>query len=150
MTQQTGCVLWGFDPRIMYILAAYHGAAFMQLTGVNSYLRPLDIEKPVIIERLKTEGLHGENGMALVVAGGLGAHNIGRNIETLGAEGRMFLAGTSVYSHPNGAHAGVRAAILAYRAYQEERIIRRPELVEYGRSLGLEGAPLVEASRESV
>jgi ribulose 1,5-bisphosphate carboxylase large subunit-like protein len=76
---------------------------------VGSYIRPADIEKGPIIERLRKEGLEGNKGMTLVIAGGLGPDNIGYNIKKLGAEGRMFLGGTSVFHHPGGVKAGVQA-----------------------------------------
>ena len=116
----TGSASWGIDPRVMYLFSAYFGAAFMQLTAINGYLRPDDTEKTVILRRLQEENLEGNNGMTLVIAGGIGPGNIGFNMKVLGTEGRMFLAGTSVYSHPDGPGAGVKAIILAYRAYREK------------------------------
>jgi ribulose 1,5-bisphosphate carboxylase large subunit-like protein len=69
--------------------------------------------------------------MTLVVAGGLGPRNIGRNLLALGSSGRMFLAGTSVYSHPAGPGSGVRALRAAWRAYREQGITEERELREY-------------------
>lgn len=99
----------GEDPRTVYFLAALAGAAFMQLSGIGSYIRPTDVEKKPIIEKLKAEGLEGDRGMTLVIAGGLSPENIGRNIKILGSRGRMFLAGTSVFHHPGGIKAGIEA-----------------------------------------
>ncbi|MBL7170717.1 MAG: hypothetical protein ISS46_01840 [Candidatus Omnitrophica bacterium] len=99
----------GEDPRTVYFLAALSGAAFMQLPGIGSYIRPTDAEKKPILDKLKREGLEGDRGMTLVIAGGLSPENIGRNIKILGSQGRMFLAGTSVFHHPGGIKAGIEA-----------------------------------------
>ncbi|MDO8685816.1 MAG: RuBisCO large subunit C-terminal-like domain-containing protein [Clostridiales bacterium] len=141
----TGSLNWGIDASIMYRFAAYFGAAFMQLTAVNGYLKPDDVEKTNILEKLRREGLEGRNGMTLVIAGGISAKNIGENIRALGMEGRMFLAGTSVYSHPDGPSAGVKAILLAYRAYCEKGFSKVNELMDFGMSLGQEGKPLVNS-----
>ncbi len=141
----TGCPTWGIDPAVMYLFSAYFGAAFMQLTAMKGYLKPEDSEKPAILKQLAAEGLQGNNGMTLVIAGGIGAGNIGFNMKVLGTEGRMFLAGTSVYSHPDGVTSGVKAIILAHRAYQEEGLTEVKNLVKFGRALGKEGEPLVNA-----
>lgn len=141
----TGSLNWGIDASVMYSYAAYFGAAFMQLTAVNGYLKPDDTEKTYILEKLKRDGLEGLDGMTLVIAGGISAKNIGENIKALGMEGRMFLAGTSVYSHPDGPSAGVKAILLAYRAYYEKGFTLVNELMDFGMSLGQEGKPLVNA-----
>lgn len=143
----TGALNWGIDPSIMYRFAAYYGAAFMQLTATKGYLKPDDTEKSFILKRLKEEGLQGKNGMTLVIAGGLGPGNIGMNMKSFGIEGKMFLAGTSVYSHPGGPSDGVKAIIQAYRAYCEEGITEVDGLVEYGHSIGVDGKPLIDALR---
>jgi len=117
----------------------------MQLPAVNGYIKPDDVEKEAILKRLREERLEGNEGMTLVIAGGIGAGNIGFNMKILGTEGRMFLAGTSVYSHPDGVAAGVKAIILAYRAYREKGITEVEDLKDYGRRLGKEGEPLVNA-----
>ena len=135
---------FGEDPRVVYLLAALEGVAFMQLPAIRGYIRPTDVEKGAIIRRLREEGLEGNNGMTLVIAGGLGAHNIGYNIKTLGAEGKMFLAGTSVYHHPDGIKAGIDAIKLAVEAAHHD-IVEVPELKKYARSLGEKGYPLLRA-----
>jgi ribulose-bisphosphate carboxylase large chain len=145
MNMLTGASNWGFASSIMYRFAAWYGAAFMQLTTVAGYLRPFDSEKPDILNSLGTEKLIGDNGMTLAIAGGLGASNIGANMKVFGTEGLMFLAGTSVYSHPDGASSGVKAIILAHKAYREQGIIKTNELIEFGKSLDAEGVPLVNA-----
>jgi ribulose 1,5-bisphosphate carboxylase large subunit-like protein len=145
MNMFTGSFNWGFSPTIMYQLAASYGAAFMQLTATDGYLRPFDIEKPDILKCLREEKLIGKNGMTLAIAGGLGPTNIGANMKIFGTEGLMFLAGTSVYSHPDGASAGVKSIILAHRAYQENGITDVNGLIDFGKSLGKEGEPLVHA-----
>src|SRR5271157_3372925 len=48
MNVSTGCVTWGFDPRVAYLLAGLYGAAFMQLTTMGGYLKPDDVEKSSI------------------------------------------------------------------------------------------------------
>jgi ribulose 1,5-bisphosphate carboxylase large subunit-like protein len=63
----------------------------------------------------------------------------------LGKAGRMFLAGTSVYSHPDGPSSGVRAIIAAYRAFSEEGVADLPGLKRYAASKGKEGKPLARA-----
>ncbi len=141
----TGCPAWGFDPAVMYLFSAYFGAAFMQLTAMKGYLKPDDSEKPTILKRLAAEGLEGSNGMTLVIAGGIGAGNIGFNMKVLGTEGRMFLAGTSVYSHPDGVASGVKAIILAHRAYREKGLTDKNNLIKFGKFLGRKGEPLVNA-----
>ncbi|MDO8686143.1 MAG: RuBisCO large subunit C-terminal-like domain-containing protein, partial [Clostridiales bacterium] len=141
----TGALNWGIDTSVMYKFAANFGAAFMQLTAVKGYLKPDDTEKGYIMEKLKNEKLEGQNGMTLVIAGGIGAKNIGANIKALGIEGRMFLAGTTVYSHPDGPSSGVKAIIQAYRAYVENGITGTDELAKYAESLGEEGKPLANA-----
>ena len=144
----TGCPFWGIDPSLMYLFAAYFGAAFMQLGAAGGYLRPDDEEKKAILKRLSDEGLQGNNGMTLVIAGGIGPANIGFNMKRLGTEGRMYLAGTSVYSHPDGVAAGVKALILAHRAYSEKGVTDTRSLINFGKSMGAEGEPLVNALRK--
>ena len=117
----------------------------MQLTAMKGYLKPDDEEKKIILRRLTEENLQGNNGMTLVIAGGIGAGNIGFNMKTLGTEGRMFLAGTSVYSHPDGVPSGVKAIILAHRAYREKGLTETKDLIKFGKSLGKEGKSLVNA-----
>jgi len=132
----------GEDPKLVYLLAALEGAAFMQLPALRGYIRPSDIEKEFIIKRLQEEGLEGNEGMTLVIAGGLGANNIGYNIKVLGAEGKMFLAGTSVYHHPGGIKAGIDAIKLAVEAAYKG-IIEVPDLKKYAKSLNKKGYPLL-------
>ena len=134
----------GDDPRVVYLLAALSGAAFMQLTGVGSYLRPTDVEKRPIIERLRKEGLEGNNGMTLTIAGGLGPKNIGYNIKVLGSEGRMFLAGTSVFHHPDGIKAGVDALKIAVEA-SHRGIVEKNKLKRYAESISETGYSLLRA-----
>ena len=141
----TGCPYWGIDPSLMYLFAAYFGAAFMQLGAAGGYLRPDDDEKKAVMKRLSDEGLQGNNGMTLVIAGGIGPANIGCNMKKLGTEGRMYLAGTSVYSHPDGVAAGVKALILAHRAYSEKGVTDIRSLINFGKIMDSEGEPLVNA-----
>ena len=82
--------------------------------------------------------------MTLVITRGLGAHNIGYNIKLLGAEGKMFLAGTSVYHHPEGIKAGIDAIKLAVEA-ADKGIIEVPELKGYAESLGEKGHSLLRS-----
>lgn len=145
MNVSSGCPAWGIDARVMYVLSALSGAAFMQLTAVGGYLRPVDEEKPLILAALRRYGLEGPDGMTLAIAGGMGPKVIGANIAALGEEGRMFLAGTSVYGHPDGPAAGVKALMLAHRAYRQERIVDEAGLRRFAASLGAEGAPLARA-----
>jgi len=135
---------FGEDARIVYLLAALAGVAFMQLPALRGYIRPTDVEKKPIIKRLREGKLEGDEGMTLVIAGGLGAHNIGYNIKVLGAEGKMFLAGTSVYHHPEGIKAGIDAIELAVEA-ADKGIIEVPELKEYAKSLREKGHSLLRA-----
>ena len=82
--------------------------------------------------------------MTLVITRGLGAHNIGYNIKLLGAEGKMFLAGTSVYHHPEGIKAGIDALRLAVEA-ADKGIIEVPELKKYAKFLREKGYPLLRS-----
>jgi ribulose-bisphosphate carboxylase large chain len=132
----TGCPTWGIDPRVMYVLAALFGAAFMQLTTMSGYLRPTDEEKPAILAALRENGLEGARGMTLAIAGGMGPKVIGSNMLALGETGRMFLAGTSVYSHPDGPAAGVKALIGAWKAWKLERIADVEGLRRFAAALG--------------
>jgi 2,3-diketo-5-methylthiopentyl-1-phosphate enolase len=134
---------FGEDPKTVYLLAALSGVAFMQLPAIRGYIRPTDEEKFSIIERLKEEGLEGNDGMTLVIAGGLSAKNIGYNIKLFGAQGRMFLAGTSIYHHPDGIKAGIDAIKLAVKA-SYKGIVEVSELKEYAKGLK-EGVPLLRA-----
>jgi ribulose-bisphosphate carboxylase large chain len=145
MNVTTGCATWGMDPRVTYLLAGLYGAAFMQLTTKGGYLKPDDVEKGPILETLRAHGLEGPEGMTLAIAGGLGPANIGMNMRALGKAGRMFLAGTSVYSHPDGPSAGVRAIITAYQAFADENIVESTGLMSYAASRGKEGIPLARA-----
>jgi ribulose-bisphosphate carboxylase large chain len=145
MNVTTGCATWGMDPRVTYLLAGLYGAAFMQLTTVGGYLKPDDVEKGPILDRLRANGLEGSEGMTLAIAGGLGPANIGANMRALGKAGRMFLAGTSVYSHPDGPSSGVRAIIAAYEAYSQQGIVDVPVLKKYAASRGKDGIPLARA-----
>jgi ribulose-bisphosphate carboxylase large chain len=141
----TGSANWGISPAVMYLLTAYSGGAFMQIPAVNSYLKPDETEKKFILRRLQDEKFLGETGMTLVIAGGIGPENLGFNMKILGTEGKMFLAGTSVYSHPDGPAAGVKALILAYRAYLEAGLTKKAELKKFAVKMGKEGIPLVNA-----
>jgi ribulose-bisphosphate carboxylase large chain len=115
MNMLTGSATWGIDSRVFYVLSGLCGAAFMQLPTTGGYIRPFDVEKGPILESLAREHLDGPEGMTLAIAGGLGPDNIAANAAAFGTRGRMFLAGTSVYAHPEGPAAGVRALVEAYR-----------------------------------
>ena len=145
MNVTTGSPTWGIDPRVSYLLAGLYGAAFMQLTAVRGYLKPDDTEKGPILERLRRHGLEGRDGMTLAIAGGIGPSNIGVNMKELGTEGRMFLAGTSVYSHPDGPSAGVKAIIAAWQAYVDEGITDPAGLKAWAAGRGPAGAELLRA-----
>ena len=144
MNVMTGSPSWGIDSRVMYVLCGLSGGAFMQLTTMSGYLRPTDAEKPEILAALKANGLEGARGMTLAIAGGMGPKVIGTNMRQLGVEGRMFLAGTSVYSHPDGPGAGVKAIIGAYKAYRQEGITDVEGLRVFARSLGGEEGKALE------
>jgi ribulose-bisphosphate carboxylase large chain len=146
MNVMSGSPGWGIDAKVMYVLAALSGAAFMQLTTMNGYLRPADIEKPAILAALRERGLEGERGMTLAIAGGMGPRVIGENMRALGETGRMYLAGTSVYSHPDGPAAGVKAIMGAYAAYRREKITDVEGLRRFARSLGGETGKALERS----
>lgn len=135
---------FGEDARVEYLLAALSGAAFMQLPALRGYIRPADEEKPAIVRRLEEEGVTGPDGMTLAIAGGLGAKNIGFNIKAFGAEGKMFLAGTSVYHHPDGVFAGIKALKQAVAAARKN-IVEPDTLKRYAAGLGEEGRPLLRA-----
>ncbi|HEY9595783.1 MAG TPA: hypothetical protein VHE79_14995, partial [Spirochaetia bacterium] len=122
------------------------GAAFMQLTTMNGYLRPQDVEKPLILEALRANGLDGPRGMTLAIAGGMGPKVIGANMADLGESGRMYLAGTSVYSHPDGPSSGVKAIIAAYKAYKQEHITDIPGLRAFAGRLGGDEGRALERS----
>ena len=143
MNVLTGADCWGFSPHVMYYLAASFGAAFMQITTMNGYLRPDDLEKSKILESLTRRGLHGPRGMTLAVAGGLGPLNVGINMKALGETAKMFLAGSSVYSHPQGPAAGVEALLIAYRAYKDRRIVDPQALRDHALELGAGGRALL-------
>ena len=145
MNVATGSATWGLDPRVTYLLTALYGAAFMQLTTTHGYLKPDDTEKGPILQTLRSHGLEGASGMTLAIAGGLGPANIGRNMEVLGKEGRMFLAGTSVYSHPDGPSAGVKAIISAYEAYRTEGITDPAKLRAWAAGRGAAAQELLRA-----
>jgi ribulose 1,5-bisphosphate carboxylase large subunit-like protein len=145
MNVATGCATWGLDPRITYVLAGLYGAAFMQLTTLGGYLKPDDTEKGEILASLKAHRLEGAEGMTLAIAGGLGPANIGRSMRDLGTEGRMFLAGTSVYSHPDGPSSGVKAIICAHEAYVKEGIVDEAGLRRFAAAQGPAGKPLARA-----
>lgn len=140
-----GSETWGIDSSVFYRLANYYGAAFMQITAYDGYLKPGNQEKDEIMRRLAEERLLGPDAMTLVVAGGIGATNIGKNMRLLGMENKMFLAGSSVYGHPDGVTAGVQAVLLAFRAYAEKQLENREDLMAYARALGDEGQPLLHA-----
>jgi len=146
MNVMTGSPSWGIDSRVMYVLSALFGAAFMQLTTMNGYLRPTDTEKPAILSALRENGLEGAHGMTLAIAGGMGPKVIGANMLALGETGRMFLAGTSVYSHPDGPSSGVKALIGAYKAYKQEKITDIPGLHGFAARLGGEEGKALERS----
>ena len=74
--------------------------------------------------------------MTLAIAGGMGPKVIGANMKALGEAGRMYLAGTSVYSHPDGPSSGVKALIGAYKAYKAEKITDVQGLRAYAEKLG--------------
>lgn len=111
---------------------------------MRSYIRPTEVEKRPIIERLKKEDLEGNNGITLAVAGGLGPENIGYSLKSLGAEGKIFLAGTSVFHHPDGIKAGVDALKIAVEA-SHRGIVEKNKLKKYAQSLGERGYPLLRA-----
>jgi ribulose-bisphosphate carboxylase large chain len=146
MNVMTGSPGWGIDARVMYVLAGLFGAAIMQLPTMSGYLRPADIEKPAILAALRENGLEGARGMTLAIAGGMGPRVIGRNMRDLGTEGRMYLAGTSVYSHPDGPGAGVKAIIAAYKAYRLHGITDLDDLRAFAATLGAEEGRALERS----
>jgi ribulose-bisphosphate carboxylase large chain len=146
MNVTTGSPSWGIDSRVMYVLAGLFGAAFMQLTTMSGYLRPTDAEKPLILESLRANGLEGPGGMTLAIAGGMGPKVIGTNMIALGETGRMFLAGTSVYSHPDGPSSGVKALIAAYKAYKQDRVTDIAGLHRFAASLGGDEGKALERS----
>jgi ribulose 1,5-bisphosphate carboxylase large subunit-like protein len=131
----------------MHLLAVLSGVAFMQLPAFRGYIRLTDVEKLPIIERLREEGLEGEEEMTLVIAGDLSARNIRYNIKVLGAKGKMFLTGTSVYHHPDGIKSGIDALKLAIEAVYKD-IVEIEELKEYAKSLEERGLPLLRALEE--
>lgn len=135
---------FGEDPRTVYLLAALSGVAFMQLPAAYGYVRPNDVEKKPIVERLRREGLEGNEGMTLVIAGGLSARNVGYNIKLFGAEGKLFLAGTSVSHHPDGIAAGFAAIKLAVAA-AFKGIVDHDDLKAHAVALGEPGRPLLRA-----
>lgn len=145
MNLVTGSPAWGIDPRVAYLLAALSGAAFMQLTAVRGYLKPDDVEKGPILQALRAHGLEGTGGMTLAIAGGIGPSNIGVNMKELGTEGRMFLAGTSVYSHPDGPASGVKAIISAWNAFSSDGITDPAELKRWAAGRGSEASELLRA-----
>lgn len=145
MNAVCGSLTWGIDSSIMYRLAALYGAAFMQLTAVRGYLKPGDTEKEYILKALSDDGLLNEEQITLVIAGGVGAGNIGTNMKELGMSGKMFLAGSSVYSHPDGPSDGVKAILLAYEAYRTEGITEKDQLIAYSKEQGEAGKPLARA-----
>ena len=53
----------------------------------------------------------------------------------------MFLAGTTIFHHPDGIKAGIEAIKLAVEAAYKG-IIKVPDLKRYAKSLGKKGAPL--------
>ena len=57
----------------------------------------------------------------------------------------MFLAGTSVYSHPDGPASGVKAIIAAYEAYSTEGITEPGKLRDYAAARGPAGKELLRA-----
>jgi ribulose-bisphosphate carboxylase large chain len=146
MNVMSGSPVWGIDSRVQYVLAALFGAAFMQLTTMSGYLRPTDEEKPVILAALRENGLEGAHGMTLAIAGGMGPKVIGANMLALGETGRMFLAGTSVYSHPDGPSSGVKALIGAYKAYKQEKITDIPGLHRFAAKIGGDEGKALERS----
>jgi ribulose-bisphosphate carboxylase large chain len=146
MNVMTGSPTWGIDSRVMYVLAALSGAAFMQLTTMNGYLRPTDAEKPAILTALRERGLEGAQGLTLAIAGGMGPKVIGTNMRALGETGRMFLAGTSVYSHPDGPASGVRALIGAWKAYKQKGVTDVEGLRTFSRELGGDEGKALERS----
>jgi ribulose-bisphosphate carboxylase large chain len=146
MNVMTGSPGWGIDSRVMYVMAALFGAAFMQLTTMGGYLRPTDEEKPEILRALRENHLEGSKGMTLAIAGGMGPKVMGKNMEILGEEGRMFLAGTSVYSHPDGPSSGVKALIAAYKAYKSEHITEIDGLRRFARGMAGEEGRALERS----
>jgi ribulose-bisphosphate carboxylase large chain len=146
MNVMTGSPSWGIDSRVMYVLAGLFGAAFMQLTTMSGYLRPTDEEKPEILAALRQNGLEGARGMTLAIAGGMGPKVMGKNMAALGETGRMFLAGTSVYSHPDGPAAGVKAMIGSYKAFKREKITDIEGLRRFAAHLGGDEGKALERS----
>lgn len=142
MNMLTGSPCAGMDPRVCYMLTGLFGGAFMQITTMGGYLKPRDEEKPEILRTLDREGLEGTQGMTLAIAGGLGPGNVGRSMQQLGSANRLLLAGTSVYSHPDGPRAGVEALSLGARAFLDEGIVDKAALLDYAGKQGARGACL--------
>jgi ribulose 1,5-bisphosphate carboxylase large subunit-like protein len=73
-----------------------------------------------------------------VTAGGLGAANLGANLQAFRHPVHGFalapLAGTNILDHPNGPTAGAIAMWQAKRAYQEAGAIGREALVAWGQA----------------
>lgn len=145
MNVLTGSSGWGIDSSIMYQMANLYGAAFMQLTAFNSYLKPNNIEKKYIINRLRELNMLNDSNMSLVIAGGIGPDNIGKNMKLAGGIANFFLAGTSVYMHPDGPASGVKALLQAYEAYNLFNVYEMDDLVEYAEKNRYKDASLARA-----
>jgi len=147
MNRFAGYPLNTIDARVTYYLAALMGASFMQIPapGKGAFIKPFNFEKGAIIKKLAGEGLLGENGMTLVVAGGINPKNIGQAADYYGTTGFMYLSGRGIMNHPDGVSSGVEACKLAYRAWLEEGITDEEELKDYAIKLGNQGLPLLRA-----
>ncbi|HWE40161.1 MAG TPA: RuBisCO large subunit C-terminal-like domain-containing protein [Isosphaeraceae bacterium] len=120
---QRDCHVNSLDPSLLRMLAA-------------TFLDPIDTTDagPVAI-----------NGTVPVAAGGLGATNLGHNLDAFRRADLGFavapLAGSSILDHPHGPRAGALAMWQAARAYQEASITDASALRDWARASG--GAELM-------
>lgn len=97
---------------------------------MNVHVASLDTSLLVKLNEVFKEPIQGIKDTVPVTAGGLGAANLGKNIEAFGYD-LAPLAGSNVLDHPMGPKAGSIAMNQALEAYKEARITDPKELKEY-------------------
>ena len=138
------------NARVIAKLARLCGADFFQI-GVNGqrdcHVNSLD---PTLLQSLAAAflepfdttdaGLVSFKETTPVVAGGLGALNLGHNLHAFRRADLGYaiapLAGSSILNHPDGPRAGAVAMWQATRAYQDAQVVDPQALLNHARAAG--------------
>lgn len=101
----------------------------------NVHVASLTPSMLLMLDKVFKEHIEGIKDTVPVTAGGLGAANLGKNVEAFGPDVAL-LAGSNLLDHPMGPKAGGIAMYQAYEAYEKEKITEPDILKEYAQRKG--------------